>query len=135
MQMNIDVVVKMQCEDLHINIQDASGDRILAGEMLKKDPTIWKQWQKKHQAHKLVGAVSAEDIYGKEDEDVHDYLGAARKGGKRFERTPKLRGDADACRIYGSMEENKVKGDFHITARGHGYMAFGMHLDHNCKFR
>ena len=38
----------------------------------------------------------------------------------------------DACRIYGMMEIHKCHGDFHITARGHGYQQFGgEHLDHN----
>jgi hypothetical protein len=31
------------------------------------------------------------------------------------------------------MEGNKVQGDFHITARGHGYMEMGQHLDHSGK--
>ena len=31
LQINLDLVVAMKCEDLHINVQDASGDRILAG--------------------------------------------------------------------------------------------------------
>jgi hypothetical protein len=39
---------------------------------------------------------------------------------------------ADACRIYGSLEGNKVQGDFHITARGHGYRENAPHLDHSC---
>lgn len=37
----------------------------------------------------------------------------------------------DACRIYGMMEIHKCNGDFHITARGHGYQHFGEHLDHD----
>ena len=38
----------------------------------------------------------------------------------------------DACRIYGMMEIHKCHGDFHITARGHGYQQFGgEHLDHD----
>jgi endoplasmic reticulum-Golgi intermediate compartment protein 2 len=131
MQMNIDIVVAMQCHDLHVNVQDAAGDRILAGDALKKDPTNWLQWRKRHDAHKL-GKTYDEDVYGTADEDVHDYLGAARRGKKKFDKTPRLRGEADACRIYGSMEENKVQGDFHITARGHGYLEFGLHLDHSC---
>jgi endoplasmic reticulum-Golgi intermediate compartment protein 2 len=36
-----------------------------------------------------------------------------------------------ACRIYGQLEIHKCQGDFHITAKGHGYQAFGgNHLDH-----
>ncbi|TXC85859.1 hypothetical protein FS847_35425, partial [Streptomyces sp. ISID311] len=43
-------------------------------------------------------------------------------------------GPADSCRVYGSLELNKVQGDFHITARGHGYMEMGAHLEHESKF-
>ena len=41
----------------------------------------------------------------------------------------------DSCRIYGDLEIHKCQGDFHITARGHGYQAFGAeHLDHESTF-
>ncbi|KAF1986891.1 DUF1692-domain-containing protein [Aulographum hederae CBS 113979] len=130
LQLNLDVVVAMHCNDLHINVQDASGDRILAGEMLKKDPTNWAQWDTKGATHKLESG-SKDEKWGKgEEEDVHDYLGLARKK-KKFPKTPRVKGEADSCRIYGSMEGNKVQGDFHITARGHGYMEFGEHLTHD----
>jgi hypothetical protein len=123
------MVVSMQCGDLHINMQDAAGDRTLAGEMLNKDPTSWSQWGKG--AHKLEDdsedAADWEDVW-----DVHDQLGAAKKG-KKFPKTPRVRGPKDSCRIYGILEGNKVQGDFHITARGHGYMEFGEHLDHSGK--
>jgi hypothetical protein len=46
----------------------------------------------------------------------------------------KFRGEVEeknACRIYGALEIHKCQGDFHITAKGHGYQAFGAeHLDH-----
>jgi hypothetical protein len=132
LQINIDFVVAMKCADLHVNVQDASGDRILAGETLRKDPTSWKQWGKGRSIHTL--GSGPDDVPGWEDEeDVHDYLGAAR-GKKKFPKTPRVRGPPDACRIYGSLEGNKVQGDFHITARGHGYMEFGEHLNHNGMF-
>lgn len=136
LQLNLDVVVAMQCADVHVNVQDAAGDRILAGETLKKDPTVWKQWKKglrKGEARVLGegGWQGGMGGMGREDEDVHEYLGAARKK-SRFAKTPKVRGEPDACRVYGSLEGNKVQGDFHITARGHGYVQFGeQHLDHN----
>jgi hypothetical protein len=61
-------------------------------------------------------------------------LGHMREGGRKFKKTPKLRSgeQPDSCRIFGSLEGNKVQGDFHITARGHGYTEFGLqqHLDH-----
>ncbi|KAI9708197.1 MAG: hypothetical protein M1820_004151 [Bogoriella megaspora] len=130
LQINLDVVVAMQCRDLHVNVQDASGDRILAGDTLKKDATQWSGWGKQKGIHTLgvEDARSRKSDYA--EDDVHDYLGAARAR-KKFRKTPKFRGEPDACRVYGSMEGNKVQGDFHITARGHGYMEFGPHLDHS----
>ena len=58
-----------------------------------------------------------------------------KKRKRKFKKTPKgwWNNDQEACRIYGSLEGNKVQGDFHITARGHGYMEFGEHLDHSGK--
>ena len=153
LQLNLDIVVAMQCADLHVNIQDASGDRILAGDALTKDRTVWDQWSGGKDVHRLNQAVRSRSekdddrrrekvmeawLAGKDVEDVHDYLAAARRSRKRqlFVKTPKLRRgvSADACRVYGSLEGNKVQGDFHITARGHGYAEFMTHLDHSGMF-
>lgn len=148
----------MQCADLHVNIQDAAGDRIVAGQALHKDPTQWSLWVGPD--GKGLGSANAgwgaagSDHGGREErskggweaqqraqyereEDVHDYLGAAGRRAKKFKSSPRLKGIPDACRIYGSLEGNKVQGDFHITARGHGYMELGEHLDHtseSCSF-
>jgi hypothetical protein len=144
LQINLDMVIKMRCPDLHINVQDAAGDRILASEKLKKDPTHWGQWVDGKGVHKLGkdahGKVITGEGYHDEgfgEEHVHDIIAVA--GGKRakFSKTPRLRGrgGADSCRVYGSLDVNKVQGDFHITARGHGYMEMGSaHLDHDGMF-
>ena len=126
MQINIDIVVAMSCADLHVNMQDAAGDRTLAGDLLRKDPTYFSQWGK----GKHVLGQGEDGLPGWEDMwDVHDQLGAAKKR-KKFPKTPRRRGEGDSCRIFGSLDGNKVQGDFHITARGHGYREFGEHLDH-----
>ena len=139
LQINLDVVVHMRCEDLHVNVQDASGDRILAGSTLNKDATTWVQWGNDRKLHTLGKSkderldLSGYPGFGEyKEEDVHNYLGAA-KGTKKWPKTPKVprHANPDSCRIYGSMEGNKVQGDFHITARGHGYMEMGQHLDHS----
>ncbi|KAL9057704.1 MAG: hypothetical protein Q9162_002178 [Coniocarpon cinnabarinum] len=147
LNINLDVVVQMHCEDLHINVQDASGDRIMAGETLHKDPTLWTTWTTEagrrsinknwgvsgsnHGAREEGGSAQQEMAQYRREEDVHDYLAAAR-GKKRFVATPKLGRNVqgDSCRIFGTLEGNKVQGDFHITARGHGYAEIGQHLDH-----
>ncbi|RMZ70669.1 copii-coated vesicle [Pyrenophora seminiperda CCB06] len=131
MQINLDMIVAMRCADLHVNMQDAAGDRTLAGELLRKDPTSWSQWTGRNLergTHEL-GIEADKAQPGDEAWDVHEQLGKARK--RKFSKTPRIRGETDSCRIFGSLDGNKVQGDFHITARGHGYMEFGDHLDHS----
>ena len=132
----------MPCESLRVNIQDAAGDHILAGDLLKREDTSWILWMDKknretsHGAHEYQTLSSeAADRLSDQEEDLHvahvmDHV--RRNPRKKFPKSPKLRrGDAvDSCRIYGSLEGNKVQGDFHITARGHGYHEFAPHLDH-----
>ncbi|KAL8951263.1 MAG: hypothetical protein Q9222_002765 [Ikaeria aurantiellina] len=133
LQINLDIVLPMFCRDLHINVQDASGDRILAGDMLNKDPTTWGHWVDGKGAHRLAD----ERYVREEEEDTHVGHVLGEVGGKRkkkFKRTPGIGRGVEAgrsCRVFGSLEGNKVQGDFHITARGHGYMEIGEHLDHN----
>lgn len=132
----------MPCEELRVNIQDAAGDRILAGDMLRREDTSWMLWMQKRNfelhggeheyqtlSHEAKDRLSAQE----EDVHVHHVLGEARAHSRKFPKGPRMRwGEvADACRIYGSLEGNKVQGDFHITARGHGYMEKAPHLDHN----
>ena len=129
LQINLDIIVPMLCSDLHINVQDASGDRILAGDLLTKDATNWRQWVERVNTLERQG----KDLAKEQEEDTHvgHVLGHGREK-RRFKKTPRLgRGmPGSSCRVYGSLEGNKVQGDFHITARGHGYMEFGQHLDH-----
>ncbi|KAM3071450.1 hypothetical protein ACMFMF_007921 [Clarireedia jacksonii] len=143
LQVNLDIVVKMKCSELHINVQDAAGDRILAGIMLKEDPTNWSQWVDAKGVHRLgrdkdgrvvTGEGYHEHEEGFGEEHVHDIVALGRSKKAKFSKTPRLRAGppgGDSCRIYGSLEVNKVQGDFHITARGHGYPELGIHLDHN----
>ncbi|ODM16487.1 hypothetical protein SI65_07994 [Aspergillus cristatus] len=139
LQLNLDMVVKMPCDTLRVNIQDAAGDRILAGELLKREDTSWKLWMdKRNGGAGIYQTLSQEDNERleaqEEDAHVHHVLGEVRRNPrKKFAKGPRLRwGEKpDSCRIYGSLEGNKVQGDFHITARGHGYQEFAPHLDHS----
>lgn len=149
LQLNLDIVLAMRCSDLHVNVQDAAMDRIMAGDLLKKDDTLFSLWgDRSRQARnrraqapyprsgdKLGDSDSARLRAEEEDQHVSHVLGHMRDNpSKKFQKTPKLHRweSANACRIYGSLEGNKVQGDFHITARGHGYMEFGgqQHLGH-----
>ena len=128
LQINLDMVVAMRCGDVHVNVQDAAGDRILAASMLQEDETNWSQWANDRGVHALDSGRGRE-IGDDGFDHVVDVVGATR-GRRKFRKTPRLRGEGGACRVFGSMELNKVQGDFHLTARGHGYMDFGQHMDH-----
>jgi hypothetical protein len=149
LQLNLDIVLAMRCADLHVNVQDAAMDRIMAGDLLKKDDTLFSLYadpsrrggrNRRSQspstpADKLGNSDASRLRAEEEDQHVSHVLGHLRSNPtKKFLSTPKLHRweSADACRIYGSLEGNKVQGDFHITARGHGYMEFGgqQHLGH-----
>ncbi|ROT35521.1 DUF1692-domain-containing protein [Sodiomyces alkalinus F11] len=140
LQINMDIVVRMRCEDLHINVQDAAGDRIMAADRLKRDTTSWTQWVDNKGVHRLgfdpVGRVITDAGWhldeGFGEEHVHDIVALGKRKPK-WAKTPKVKGPADSCRIYGDLRLNKVQGDFHITARGHDwYTGMGdQHLDHN----
>lgn len=141
LQINLDIILKMQCKDLHVNVQDAAGDRILAATRLQEDATRWDQWVDSKGVHKLgmdsngkaITGAGWHDEEGFGEEHVHDIVALGKKKA-RWGKTPRLWGAApDSCRIWGSLDLNKVQGDFHITARGHGYMEFGEHLDHSRK--
>lgn len=132
LQINLDIVVPMGCADLHINVQDASGDRILAGDTLRKDPTNWNQWVNAQGVHLLDHLSVTQQQELERDTHPGHVLNEVRRTKRKFRRTP--RGGRGSCRIFGSLAGNKVQGDFHITARGHGYMEFGEHLDHHGRF-
>ncbi|KAJ0427042.1 endoplasmic reticulum vesicle transporter-domain-containing protein [Aspergillus carlsbadensis] len=143
LQLNLDAVIRMPCDTIHINIQDAAGDRVIASEMLKKEPTSWKLWMDKRNYEGFTGGREYQTLSREDDrrlkdqeEDAHarHVLSELRRNpNRKFPKGPKLRrGDTvDSCRVYGSLEGNKVQGDFHITARGHGYQDGQKHLDHS----
>lgn len=143
LDINLDIVVHMRCADLHVNVQDAAGDRILAAERLTRDPTLWAHWVDAKGMHRLgrdaegrlitgEGFAGGEHDEGFGEEHIHDIVALGRKKA-HWGKTPRLWGaQPDSCRIYGSLQLNKVQGDFHITARGHGYLEpGGQHLDHS----
>ncbi|KAI4150647.1 MAG: hypothetical protein LQ340_003958, partial [Diploschistes diacapsis] len=71
LQINLDIVVSMQCADLHVNVQDASGDRILAGDMLTREPTIWNLWVNPARIHHQSNKRDRNSRERTEAEDTH----------------------------------------------------------------
>lgn len=144
LQLNIDMVVKMPCDSLRVNMLDAAGDRIYAAELLDKQPTSWNAWDREFNSGSTdYQHLNQEDAHRlselEEDQHVGHVLGETKRNYRRkFPSGPKLRKNhidvLDSCRIFGSLEGNKVESDLHITARGHGYIELGEHLDHRSRF-
>ncbi|EWC46625.1 hypothetical protein DRE_04112 [Drechslerella stenobrocha 248] len=126
MQINLDVTVAMPCDSLHVNVQDAAGDRIFAGELLAKTPTDFAGTEART-LNKKGGAADQRHSFEGSDEVIKK----AGKKKKKFKLSLPKRPKGRSCRIYGSMEVNRVMGDFHITAKGHGYWEPGQHVDHD----
>lgn len=140
-QMNIDMVVKMPCDDVRINMQDVAGDHVLAASLLQRESTSWDAWNRKMNTishgvreYQTLDSDDPRRAYEIErDQHAKHVLEEVRWNPKRiFPKGPKLKRheQEDSCRIYGSLEGNKIAADFHITARGHGYFEMGEHLDH-----
>ncbi|KAI5295534.1 hypothetical protein KEM52_001082 [Ascosphaera acerosa] len=143
MQLNVDMVVKMPCEHLRVNMQDVAGDHVLAAAMLTRETTSWDAWSRKmntvtsrgvHEYQALDSDDPGRASAAEEDQHATHVLGETRWNPRRkFPKPPRLNpfDDEDACRLYGSLEGNKLAANFHVTARGHGYFEMGEHLDHD----
>jgi hypothetical protein len=144
--------------DVEVNVLDATGDRILAGEELTKEAVHHSRSRvidsrlasRRSQGQNLCRKTATEkrfivttfrrfwllQMYGRADEKCGQSNATFKLSDSRLHRSlmAKFRGDVqekNACRIYGALEIHKCQGDFHITARGHGYQSFGAaHLDH-----
>ncbi|VEU21186.1 DEKNAAC102105 [Brettanomyces naardenensis] len=109
LKLNMDIAVAMPCKLLNADVRDATNDRLMAAEKLNFEgipdriPLWYFENKKKVYTPKLedVLANSMEARFFSEGEHVNE--------------------DLPFCRIYGTIPINRVKGDFHITAKGYGY--------------
>ncbi|GAA5810640.1 hypothetical protein MFLAVUS_004063 [Mucor flavus] len=114
MQINIDTTIAMPCPSLMIHVIDATGQRTQLTGSLKLIPaefsagtaTKYKQIDDPKYIHEIIQAAS----------------------GKPYDHT--VANDMGACRVYGSLQVNKVASNLHITSAGHGY-ATGVHTSHD----
>ncbi|KAK5276610.1 hypothetical protein LTR40_011407, partial [Exophiala xenobiotica] len=74
LQLNLDIVVAMACHDLHINVQDAAMDRIMAGDLLTKEDTnfaVWTDPRKRRRQQRLHESKRDVERKRAEEEDSH----------------------------------------------------------------
>ncbi|GME81398.1 unnamed protein product [Ambrosiozyma monospora] len=109
LRINVDLIVAMPCNFLNTNVRDATDDRFLASELLNFQGTTAYIPTWFFESKKKVVTPEMESV-------LRNSMNAEfqTQGTRDNEELP-------ACHIYGYIPVNRVKGDFHITAKGYGY--------------
>ncbi|KAG4306058.1 hypothetical protein PORY_000046 [Pneumocystis oryctolagi] len=115
MNLEVDIVVAMPCDVLDINVKDATSELILAGEVLKKDQVLFDTTSIDFSSKHLQPIQSVKQVFHNQKKE-------------NIKQRTYVKG-VSACRIYGKVVIHRVRGNFHITAQGHGYGI--KHLSHN----
>ena len=134
LNINIDITVAMECDDLGADVLDLSGSSIETQTQLKMEPTYFrlsknqKNWldalhasRGSDEGYRTINNVHAmNDVFG---EILPTYM--PEKDHTEFEGE-----EFNSCRVHGSIEVNKVAGNFHFTAgksiphpRGHAHLS------------
>jgi endoplasmic reticulum-Golgi intermediate compartment protein 2 len=122
MNVNVDLVVKMPCRYISVDLRDAIGDRLfLSGSGLKRDGTRFDIGQAtKLKEHSAMLSASQAVAQSRKTRGFFDTL--LRRNSKAeipptYDHPP----HPSACRVYGTIEVKKVTANLHITTLGHGY--------------
>lgn len=121
MQMNVDMTVAMPCKYLNVDVQDVVGNSIHMQDKIRLSNAHFENRQAK-----AFGSEKSPDF---EDEDLSDLIYRGNKEKGQINEVAIEGSATDACRILGSFKVQKVAGNFHITAQGHGHG--GTHTPHD----
>ncbi|KAI8087053.1 endoplasmic reticulum vesicle transporter-domain-containing protein [Gilbertella persicaria] len=105
MQINIDVTIAMPCPSLMVHVVDATGQRTRLTDALRLIPAEFST------------GTATRDKKVEDPRYIHEIIQAA--SGKKYSH--EVANDMGACRVYGSLNVNKVASNLHITSDGHGY--------------
>ncbi|XP_059146303.1 endoplasmic reticulum-Golgi intermediate compartment protein 2-like [Physella acuta] len=149
-KLNIDMTVAMKCHHVGADVLDQTGQDVLGFGHLQEEPVFWELSEDQQNYQRFVQEIN--DYFSKEYHAIQEILwkgngiptfsNSIPKSGLR--QGPDHPGQHDACRIHGSLEVNKVAGNFHITAgksvpvipRGHAHLAMMMDTqDYNFSHR
>ncbi|KIY42996.1 endoplasmic reticulum-derived transport vesicle ERV46 [Fistulina hepatica ATCC 64428] len=129
MNVNVDMLVNMQCKHLSVDLRDAVGDRLfLSRNGFRRDGTRFDIGQATS-LREHAEALSAQQAVS-QSRQSRGFLSFFRRSQNAFHPTPHYEADNSACRIYGSIEVKKVTANLHVTTLGHGYASYE-HVDHN----
>ncbi|KAF9105464.1 hypothetical protein BGX27_009614 [Mortierella sp. AM989] len=117
LQINLDITVAMPCDALTLDLRDMAQVQLRLSDKVHKIPT-----------HFTLGSSAHSDSIRQQPLNVQKLVRAASRTAALEQSSKQSNEDFKACRIVGSFEANKLSGNMHITAVGHGYP--GAHIDH-----
>ncbi|CAG8570816.1 10996_t:CDS:2 [Cetraspora pellucida] len=122
MQINVDITVNTPY--LTVDLLDAAGESIHFTDELKVFPAIFEVREAHHLGYQLENEVAL---------DLKKMMfDAAAKVVDTFNpNSDAIDNQKSACRVFGALEVNKVTGNLHITAVGHGYSGNGRPVAEN----
>ncbi|KAG0211328.1 hypothetical protein BGX28_008151 [Mortierella sp. GBA30] len=117
LQINLDITIAMPCDALSLDLRDVADVQLRLSDKVQKIPT-----------HFSLGSYAQSDKIRNMPLNVQKLVKAASRTAALDHASKNADTDFKACRIAGSFEANKLSGNMHITAVGHGYP--GAHIDH-----
>ncbi|XP_033211183.1 endoplasmic reticulum-Golgi intermediate compartment protein 2 [Belonocnema kinseyi] len=117
LKINIDITIAMPCGRIGADVLDSTNQNLVSFEVLEEEDTWWDLTHEQRQhfdALKLMNSYFREEYHA-----IHELLWKSNKIALYSEmpkRTWEPDYPPDACRVYGSLNINKVSGNFHITA-------------------
>ncbi|CAK9831168.1 Endoplasmic reticulum-Golgi intermediate compartment protein 2 [Anthophora retusa] len=126
LKINIDITVAMPCGRIGADVLDSTNQNMIRHESLEQEDTWWEltQEQRSHfEALKHMNSYLREEYHA-----IHELLWKSNQVTLHSEmpkRTHQPSYAPNACRIHGSLNVNKVAGNFHITAGKINKFSFG----------
>ncbi|CAL7946585.1 unnamed protein product [Xylocopa violacea] len=144
LKINIDITVAMPCGRIGADVFDSTNQNMIGQDTLEQEDTWWeltKEQRSHFEALKHMNSYLREEYHA-----IHELLWKSNQVTLYSEmpkRTHQPSYAPNACRIHGSLNVNKVAGNFHITAgkslsipRGHIHIsAFMTDRDYNFTHR
>ncbi|XP_069133308.1 LOW QUALITY PROTEIN: endoplasmic reticulum-Golgi intermediate compartment protein 2-like [Argopecten irradians] len=133
LKINIDMTVAMPCQLIGADVVDMTGQDTNMFGKLTLDHTYFELTPRQRQYQDVVQEINAylrEEYHAIQELLWMSSISAVYKQGMP-PRDDNPMGQPDACRVHGSLEVNKVAGNFHITAgksvpmipRGHAHIS------------
>jgi len=144
---NVDMTVAMRCIHIGADVLDQTGEQMFGVNEMKLEPTYWELSENQREYLDFVQNVNQ---YLRNDyHAIHEVMWKENRKSMVNRDMPKREGPEpdypyDACRVHGTVNLNKVAGNFHIIAgksipvipRGHAHLSMMMDKsDHNFTHR